>query len=1058
MTSAIPEADGRRRQAGRWLAAFASAALLTSGVTAVAGTTAAQAAPKPTTDGGSSARTSDAQGSGFTPGDIVVYRVGDGSSSLSGSGSAVFLDEYAPDGTLVRSVPLPTAADGANQPLVASGSASSEGGLTLSGDGQHLVATGYDTALGTSGLADSAAADLPRTVASVDASGTVDSSTALTDFSDGNNPRSAVSQDGKEFWVGGAAGGVRYATLGASTSTSLVDKTFKNVRQLSIVGGQLYTSADPSKASVTVATVGTGLPTTATQPVTNLPFATSPSDPYSYALLTLAGPAASGTPGSAPAPDTLYVADNGAEAVVKYSLVDGSWVQRGSVPVPGVTGLTANEAGGKVSLYATSSGDDGTAGTLYGITDASGIGGTLTGTASVLADAPADEAFRGVALAPGTGIGSGGGAPAATVPTVAAERSGLPAALGDPGNPTLPLTVGDKDFPAADLKVTASSSDTSVAPAAGLSVTGTGAQRTLAVQPGAVGYSTVTVTVTAPDGSSASTQIQYGVSANLGDASQRYYSGAGNASAAIDVGGGYMVVADDESNVLRLYNETVSGPPVKTFDFTSQLPAGTAEADLETAARSGDTIYWGGSLSNNDDGSPEPSRSTLFATHITGSGADTQLSYVGGYTGLQNDLVNWDSSNGSGLGADYLGLADSAHGGIGGHESDALNLEGMEFAPSSTGTVYLTFRAPLEPTTDRHLALVVPLTNIGALTSGSGTAHAAFGAPILMNLGGLGIRDIRKNADGQYLIVAGTADGTNDPFVLYSWDGKPSDPPIATGTTLPSEPAGDNKGAWETIVSVPDPLTAGAPVRLVQDNGDTAWYGDARTSKSGLPTDLQKSLGQVFTYRPGKALATTTSLTAGTASPGTGQKVTYTATVSGPSGGLGTPTGTVAFTGPSGTQGCAAAPVDASGRATCTLEFRTAGSATVRAAYSGDPSYAPSSASQKVTVRRASTTRITVLPDTVRPGQAAVITVGVTPSDLFSLLLGGRVTVSVTDAQGRAVPCEGVFLPGTGGLCTVLPGHLTAAGGPYTVTASFAGNSEYAPSSTTTTLRVTGTK
>jgi hypothetical protein len=264
----------------------------------------------------------------------------------------VSMDEYSPSGVLLTSVELPTTSSGSNNPLVASGSASSEGGLTLSANGEYLVATGYDTAVGTSGLSSSAAATVPRTIATVDASGDVNSSTALTDFADGNNPRSAVSQDGSEFWVAGAAGGVRYATLGATTSTSLVSSTYKNQRQLEIADGRLYTSADPTKAGVTVATVGSGLPTSGTNAVTDLPFASSasaPVEPYAYSLLTL---------GSGSGPDTLYVADDSLGEVVKYGLVGGSWVQEGSVAVPDVTGLTANDASGSgtVTIYATSSG------------------------------------------------------------------------------------------------------------------------------------------------------------------------------------------------------------------------------------------------------------------------------------------------------------------------------------------------------------------------------------------------------------------------------------------------------------------------------------------------------------------------------------------------------------------------------------------------------------------------------------------------------------------------------------------------------------------------------
>ena len=37
----------------------------------------------------------------LTPGDIVIYRVGSGTSGLLNTGAAVFLDEYTPSGSLV---------------------------------------------------------------------------------------------------------------------------------------------------------------------------------------------------------------------------------------------------------------------------------------------------------------------------------------------------------------------------------------------------------------------------------------------------------------------------------------------------------------------------------------------------------------------------------------------------------------------------------------------------------------------------------------------------------------------------------------------------------------------------------------------------------------------------------------------------------------------------------------------------------------------------------------------------------------------------------------------
>src|SRR5262249_16344999 len=155
------------------------------------------------------------------------------------------------------------------------------------------------------------------------------------------------------------------------------------------------------------------------------------------------------------------------------------------------------------------------------------------------------------------------------------------------------------------------------------------------------------------------------------------------------------------------------------------------------------------------------------------------------------------------------------------------------------------FRAPLEPTTDRHLAMLIPVTNFAELpTAGNpGSTHATFGAPIFFDLGGLAIRDIRANADGQYLLIAGTAADPNSGFALYTWAGKPAQAPRKTGTTLPQLPSADNLGAWETIVSVPSPLVAGAPIRMLQDDGDVDFYNDGTTSKTGTTTDLQKDLG-----------------------------------------------------------------------------------------------------------------------------------------------------------------------------------------------------------------------
>jgi hypothetical protein len=179
----------------------------------------------------------------FTPGNLVIYRVGNGTpGGFANTGAAVFLDEYTPAGAFVQSIALPTTASGANRPLIANGTQNTEGLLTRSGNGFYLVLTGYarDVTI-TELLTNSSSADVNRVVGLVDNKAKIDTTTALTDFASNNTPRGAFSPNGTDIWVAGASGGVRYTTLGATTSTQL-STTVSNLRGVGIFDGQLYTS------------------------------------------------------------------------------------------------------------------------------------------------------------------------------------------------------------------------------------------------------------------------------------------------------------------------------------------------------------------------------------------------------------------------------------------------------------------------------------------------------------------------------------------------------------------------------------------------------------------------------------------------------------------------------------------------------------------------------------------------------------------------------------------------------------------------------------------------
>src|SRR3954465_10737936 len=88
----------------------------------------------------------------LTNGNLAIYRVGDGAAALGSTGTAVFIDEYTVTGTRVQSIAVPTTTTGNNLRLVASGSATSEGLITRSTDGNALVFSGYDAALGSAGV------------------------------------------------------------------------------------------------------------------------------------------------------------------------------------------------------------------------------------------------------------------------------------------------------------------------------------------------------------------------------------------------------------------------------------------------------------------------------------------------------------------------------------------------------------------------------------------------------------------------------------------------------------------------------------------------------------------------------------------------------------------------------------------------------------------------------------------------------------------------------------------------------------------------------------------
>ena len=330
----------------------------------------------------------------FTAGNLVIYRVGDGvaETSLVNTGNSIFLDEYTTAGALVQSINVTS--QWAGSAFVASGTATSEGLLTISSNGQFLALTGYNRALGGVGsLSGTTAATVNRSVGVVGLNGLLASQSNFTDYADGNNPRSAVTTNGTDLWFDGGAGGVRYATAGSTTSTQL-STTTANLRQVNVFDGQLYVSTS-SGSAFRVGAVGTGTPTTSGQTIANIPGGLTAGSPYGFYFADLDA----GVAGV----DTLYVADDTPGTINKYSLVGGTWVSNGSAAATGVRGLTGrlNVGAAGVSLFATTGASTAAGGgSLYGLVDTSGYNGALSATTTTLATASGVTAFRGVAYIP----------------------------------------------------------------------------------------------------------------------------------------------------------------------------------------------------------------------------------------------------------------------------------------------------------------------------------------------------------------------------------------------------------------------------------------------------------------------------------------------------------------------------------------------------------------------------------------------------------------------------------------------------------------------------------
>jgi len=326
----------------------------------------------------------------YTPGNLVVSRIGDGTTALSSAANPVALVEYdtTPGSVPVSTLSLNSGAIGNR--LTMSGSATSEGALTLSDNGQYLTLAGYNATAGTLGIAGTASANVNRVAGRVDSLMNADLSTLYPANYSGNNIRSAVTADGSNIWTTGAGGtgGLVYSDFGGANQAQL---NTLNTRVVNIFNGDLYVSS-ASGAFVGINIVSGGLPTSGSPTATLLPgtgvSGTGTPSPYDFWFSDA---------------NTLYVADDRSLAsgggLQKWTFNAGlntwqlAYTLTGQLTA-GLRGLAGtHDVTGAPILYAITA--DGTANDLVTVTDLGAASSFTT-----LQTAGPNTIFRGVDFAP----------------------------------------------------------------------------------------------------------------------------------------------------------------------------------------------------------------------------------------------------------------------------------------------------------------------------------------------------------------------------------------------------------------------------------------------------------------------------------------------------------------------------------------------------------------------------------------------------------------------------------------------------------------------------------
>ncbi|NBV87035.1 MAG: hypothetical protein EBS01_12415, partial [Verrucomicrobia bacterium] len=328
--------------------------------------------------------------SGFTPGNLIVTRYGDGTATLGSTATTLNILEINPVNGGTNQT-LSTIASGAFL-LTDAGNSTSQGYLNTFGTNTALP--GYNSALNTASITaqNTKAVNILGRAATVITRVTFPtggpSATPPSPFS-GANFRSVIATDTNKFYASGNSSGSPVTAgmwyYNGSFFTQICTNPISNLRNVEIYNGNLYFST--GSGTIGIHQVGTGLPTTSGQIATVVIPTGAGTSPYGFAI--------------SPDGNTAYVADdstvnaNSGGGIQKWTKSGSTWTRQYTFGTQ-ARGLAVDFSGENPVIYATTGATTDTSNNrIIKIVDTG-----ASATSTDVAVAGANYVFRGLDFAP----------------------------------------------------------------------------------------------------------------------------------------------------------------------------------------------------------------------------------------------------------------------------------------------------------------------------------------------------------------------------------------------------------------------------------------------------------------------------------------------------------------------------------------------------------------------------------------------------------------------------------------------------------------------------------